>query len=158
MASTTASELQPVEEYKDKGLKGGALGLLSSIVMGVASTAPAYSLAATLFFVVAAVGLKSPSVALLAFIPMLLCSIGYSEMNKADPDCGTTFTWATRAFGPKTGWCGRLGDRGRRRPGHGQPRPGGRAVRVPALRRGRHRLEPDQRLGAAHRDPAGLSQ
>jgi len=106
MASTTASELQPVEEYKDKGLKGGALGLLSSIVMGVASTAPAYSLAATLFFVVAAVGLKSPSVAFLAFIPMLLCSIGYSEMNKADPDCGTTFTWATRAFGPKTGWAG----------------------------------------------------
>ena len=106
MASTTASELQPVEEYKDKGLKGGALGLLSSIVMGVASTAPAYSLAATLFFVVAAVGLKSPSVAVLAFVPMLLCSIGYSEMNKADPDCGTTFTWATRSFGPKTGWAG----------------------------------------------------
>ena len=106
MASTTASELQPVEEYKDKGLKGGALGLLSSIVMGVASTAPAYSLAATLFFVVAAVGLKSPSVALLAFVPMLLCSIGYSEMNKADPDCGTTFTWGTRSFGPKTGWAG----------------------------------------------------
>ena len=106
MASIATSELQPVEEYKDKGLKSGALGLVSSIVMGVASTAPAYSLAATLFFVVAAVGLKSPSVALLAFIPMLLCSIGYSEMNKADPDCGTTFTWATRAFGPKTGWFG----------------------------------------------------
>src|SRR5271165_141630 len=106
MASTTASELQPVEEYKDKGLKGGALGLLSSIVMGVASTAPAYSLAATLFFVVAAVGLKAPAVAVLAFIPMLLCSIGYSEMNKADPDCGTTFTWATRAFGPTLGWAG----------------------------------------------------
>ena len=40
---------------------------------------------------------------------MLLCSIGYSEMNKADPDCGTTFTWATRAFGPKTGWAGGWG-------------------------------------------------
>ena len=106
MAATTTPELEPVEEYKDKGLKGGALGLVSSIVMGVASTAPAYSLAATLFFVFAAVGLKSPSVAFLAFIPMLLCSIGYSEMNKADPDCGTTFTWATRAFGPKTGWAG----------------------------------------------------
>jgi amino acid transporter len=106
MATTTESELQPVEEYKDKGLKGGALGLVSSIVMGVASTAPAYSLAATLAFIVLAVGLKAPSLAVLAFIPMLLCSIGYSEMNKADPDCGTTFTWATRAFGPKTGWAG----------------------------------------------------
>jgi amino acid transporter len=102
----TASQIQPLEQEQDKGLKAGALGLISSIVMGVASTAPAYSLAVTLFFVVAAVGLKSPAVAVLAFIPMLLCSIGYSEMNKADPDCGTTFTWATRAFGPKTGWFG----------------------------------------------------
>jgi amino acid transporter len=77
--------------------------------MGVASTAPAYSLAATLFFVVAAVGLKSPLVAVLAFVPMLLCSIGFSELNKADPDCGTTFIWAARAFGPKTGWAGGWG-------------------------------------------------
>jgi len=107
--ATLTPDLQPVEEYKDKGLKGGALGLVSSVVMGVASTAPAYSLAATLFFVVVAVGVKAPAVAVLAFIPMLLCSIGYSEMNKADPDCGTTFTWATRAFGPKTGWAGGWG-------------------------------------------------
>ena len=74
--------------------------------MGVASTAPAYSLAATLGFIVAVVGLGSPIVAVLAFIPIFLTSIGYSEMNKADPDCGTTFTWAARAFGPKTGWAG----------------------------------------------------
>ena len=43
---------------------------------------------------------------MLAFVPMLLCSIGFSELNKADPDCGTTFIWAARAFGPKTGWAG----------------------------------------------------
>src|ERR1700691_5682389 len=103
------SSLQPVEESRDKGLKTGALGLVSSVVMGVASTAPAYSLAATLFFVVAAVGLKSPLVAVLAFVPMLLCSIGFSELNKADPDCGTTFIWSARAFGPKTGWAGGWG-------------------------------------------------
>jgi amino acid transporter len=98
--------LRPVEEPRDKGLKGGALGLVSSVVMGVASVAPAYSLAATLFFVVAAVGLKSPLIAVLAFVPMLLTSIGFSELNKADPDCGTTFIWGARAFGPKTGWAG----------------------------------------------------
>ena len=98
--------LRPVEEPGTKGLKTGALGLVSSVVIGMASVAPAYSLAATLFFVVAAVGLKSPLVAVLAFVPMLLCSIGYSELNKSDPDCGTTFIWAARAFGPKTGWAG----------------------------------------------------
>ena len=46
----------------DKGLKTGALGMASSVVIGVASTAPAYSLAATLGLVAAAVGLYSPAI------------------------------------------------------------------------------------------------
>jgi amino acid transporter len=88
----------------DKGLKTGALGLVASVVVGVASTAPAYSLAATLGFVVTAIGLQAPIVTVLAFVPMLFVALGYRELNRADPDCGTTFTWATRAFGPATGW------------------------------------------------------
>jgi amino acid transporter len=93
----------------EKGLKQGALGLISSTVVGVASTAPAYSLAATLGFVVVLIGVKAPIVTLLAFVPMLLISFAYNELNKADPDCGTVFTWGTRAFGPKTGWMGGWG-------------------------------------------------
>jgi len=104
--ATTEDVNAPQEQALDKGLKSGALGLVSSTVIATASVAPAYSIAATLVFVVAAVKLQSPAVAVLAFVPMLLTSIGYSELNKADPDCGTTFTWATRAFGPKTGWAG----------------------------------------------------
>jgi amino acid transporter len=104
--ATTEQVASQAEQPLEKGLKSGALGLVSSVVMGVASTAPAYSLAATLAFIVAAVSLQAPIVAVLAFVPMLLTSIGYSELNKADPDCGTTFTWATRAFGPRTGWAG----------------------------------------------------
>ena len=56
----------------EKGLKGNALGLVSSIVIGVASTAPGYSLAASLGLVVAAVGLQSPAIMWVTFIPMLL--------------------------------------------------------------------------------------
>jgi amino acid transporter len=97
------------EEGVDKGLKSGAIGLVSSVVIGTASTAPAFSLAATLGLIAVDVGFHAPLVAIGAFIPMLLISIGYSELNKADPDCGTTFTWATRAFGPKTGWAGGWG-------------------------------------------------
>ena len=104
--ATTEPQLQPMEQSVDKGLKGGALGLISSTVIATASVAPAYSIAATLGFVVLAVGLKAPAVAVLAFVPMILTSIGYSELNKADPDCGTTFTWATRAFSPGVGWAG----------------------------------------------------
>jgi amino acid transporter len=97
-----------------KGLKGGALGLLSSVVVGVASTAPAYSLAASLGFIVASggallAGVKAPGIVLLAFIPMYFIAVAYQELNKAEPDCGTTFTWASRAFGPVTGWMGGWG-------------------------------------------------
>ena len=93
-----------------KGLKEGALGFVSSVVVGVASTAPAYSLAATLGFVVIAInGLQAPIITILAFVPMLFVSYGYKELNSADPDCGTTFTWGARAFGPKTGWWGGWG-------------------------------------------------
>ena len=104
--SATGSASAPQEQVVDKGLKGGALGLISTTIIATASVAPAYSIAATLVFVVLVVGLQSPAVAVLAFVPMLFTSIGYSELNKADPDCGTTFTWGTRAFGPKTGWAG----------------------------------------------------
>ena len=43
---------------EDKGLKKNAIGFVSSVVIGVASTAPGYSLAATLGFVAAAVGVQ----------------------------------------------------------------------------------------------------
>src|SRR6201985_1559618 len=106
MATAEGAPPGATELQVDKGLKTGALGLVSATVMGVASTAPAYSLAATLGFIVAVVGLGSPIVAVIAFIPIFLTSIGYSELNKADPDCGTTFTWGARAFGPRPGWAG----------------------------------------------------
>src|ERR1700729_2082042 len=100
---------RPSSDDGGKGLKSGSLGLVSSIVIGVASTAPAYSLAATLGGIVALVGLQSPAIVILAFVPILFVSIGYQQLNKREPDCGTTFTWATKAFGPKTGWMGGWG-------------------------------------------------
>jgi len=109
MSATTDTSATAAALPRDKGLKSGALGLFSTTVIGVASVAPAYSLAATLGFVVAFVGLQTPLVVVLAFIPMLLIAIGYSELNRAEPDCGTTFTWGTRVFGPYVGWLGGWG-------------------------------------------------
>ena len=99
---------------ESKGLKGGALGLVSSVVVGMASTAPAYSLAATLGLIIASggallSGVKAPAIVLISFIPMYLIAVAYQELNKAEPDCGTTFTWASRAFGPIIGWLGGWG-------------------------------------------------
>ncbi len=99
----------------NKGLRSGALTLGSSIVLGVASTAPAYSLAASLGFIVLVasgtgiIGVQAPAIILLAFIPILFVAIGYQQLNKAEPDCGTTFTWGARAFGPRIGWMGGWG-------------------------------------------------
>ena len=88
----------------DKGLKVGAIGLLSAVVIGVASTAPGYSLAASLGVVTTSSSFQTPAVFLVAFVPMLFIAAAYYYLNRADPDCGTTFTWVTRAIGPKSGW------------------------------------------------------
>jgi hypothetical protein len=50
----------PVAAPHDKGLRAGALGLISNVVIAVSSTAPAYSMAATLGLIVAVVGVHSP--------------------------------------------------------------------------------------------------
>src|SRR3954454_8802963 len=95
---------QPVPKAGEKGLKAGALGYISNLVIRVASTAPGYSLAATLGFITAVVAFHAPAIMLLSFVPMLLIAAAYYYMNRADPDCGTSFTWVTRAMGPRLGW------------------------------------------------------
>jgi amino acid transporter len=109
MASISAAEephRKASGEVVEKGLKKNAIGYLSNLVIGVASTAPAYSLAATLGFIVAVtgVGVHAPAVLLVSFVPMLLIAGAYWGLNRADPDAGTTFAWTTRALGPGTGW------------------------------------------------------
>ncbi|REJ04105.1 APC family permease [Microbacterium bovistercoris] len=104
--STTPIRL---ERPEGKGLAAGTLGLWGSTVIGLASTAPVYSLVASLGWVVIAVGAQAPIAFILAFIPMLLIAFAYRELNNAVPDCGTTFTWGTKAFGPWVGWMGGWG-------------------------------------------------
>ena len=106
ISSPGEPHLKATGEVVDKGLKKDAIGYLSNLVIGVASTAPAYSLAATLGFIVAVtgVGVHAPAVLLVSFIPMLLIAGAYWGLNRADPDAGTTFAWTTRALGPGTGW------------------------------------------------------
>ena len=99
----------PAPAVGDKGLQAGALGLVGNVVIGLSAVAPAYSLAATLGFVVLQVHEKAPAMFVLAFIPMLLVAFAYKELSQDTPDCGTTFTWGTKAFGPWIGWIGGWG-------------------------------------------------
>ncbi|HET8953748.1 MAG TPA: APC family permease [Solirubrobacteraceae bacterium] len=108
MAETAVAHTPPDGKPETRALKKNAIGYASSVVIGVASTAPGYSLAAVLGVIVAiaGVGVHAPAVLIVSFVPMLLVALGYKHLNKADPDAGTTFSWATRAFGPATGWMG----------------------------------------------------
>ena len=64
MAHTSDEIAAPVE----KGLRRGAIGLLSSVVIAVSSTAPAYSMAASLGLIVAVIGVHSPGMLVAAFV------------------------------------------------------------------------------------------
>jgi amino acid transporter len=87
-------------------LKPGAIGFLDALVIGLAATSPAYSLAAVLGPIVALVGVYAPGALLASFVPMLLIASAFYYLNKVDQDCGTTFSWVTRAMGPSFGWIG----------------------------------------------------
>ncbi|MPQ98915.1 amino acid permease [Modestobacter sp. I12A-02628] len=87
-------------------LRRGAIGFVDALVIGLASTSPAYSLAAVMGAVVALVGVYAPGVFLASFLPMLLIASAFYYLNRADQDCGTTFSWVTRAMGPWFGWLG----------------------------------------------------
>jgi amino acid transporter len=104
-----AAELDRAPTRDDKGLKTGAIGVVSATVIGVASTAPAYSAACTIGLLAAVVGFASPAIMLVAFFPMLFTATAYYYLNRVDPDCGATFSWVTRAMGPNAGWLGGWG-------------------------------------------------
>ena len=110
MSESTKPQLQHAEPdpvtggISRKGLSVGTVGVLGALVMGVSCIAPAYTFTAGIGGAVGAVGFQVPAILLLGFIPMLLVAFGYRELNRAMPDSGTSFTWATRAFGPYVGW------------------------------------------------------
>jgi hypothetical protein len=92
------------DEVGDKGLKKDAIGFLDGLVIGISSTAPAYSLAAELAIVVVGVGVQAPAVMLVSFIPMFLIASSFYYMNRADPDRGRA-TRAARCSGWRSRWC-----------------------------------------------------
>ena len=93
----------------DKGLATGQVGLIGAVVIGISCIAPTYTLTSGLGPTISAVGKFVPAVLILGFIPMLLVAFAYRELNNAVPDSGTSFTWATKAFGPWVGWMGGWG-------------------------------------------------
>lgn len=78
-------------------------------MLGISTIAPVYTLTGALGPTVREVGAHLPAVFIVGFLPMLLVALGYRELNAAEPDSGTSFTWSARAFGPMIGWIGGWG-------------------------------------------------
>lgn len=97
----------PVPEAEEAAqLKADELNLFDATAVAVSSVAPAYSLASTMAFIVviAGVGLFSPSVLIMSFIPVLFIAIAYFHLNRKDPDCGASYSWLSRLTRPSLGW------------------------------------------------------
>ena len=109
MSSTQPSPSTNTSGLSSKGLSAGKIGAIGGAVIGISCIAPAYTLTSGLGPTISEVGVHTPAVLLIGFVPMLLVVFGYRELNTAMPDSGTTFTWATRAFGPWLGWMGGWG-------------------------------------------------
>ena len=88
----------------ERGLRQGALSGVDSVVMAVAGSAPAYSIAATTAVLIGAVGLASPAALLYCAIPMLGIAWAFNYLGRADVNAGASYSWVARALHPSLGF------------------------------------------------------
>lgn len=97
----TRSQAEPEHRH---GLQRNSLGFLDAVVMAVAGSAPAYSIAATTAAIVAAVGFAAPAALLWCGIPMMGIAIAYHHLNKLDANAGAAYAWVGRVLHPVLGF------------------------------------------------------
>ena len=88
-------------------LQGNALGLTESSIMGIAGTAPVYSIAATTATLVAAVGVLSPASLLYCGLIMFGVTFAFMYLNRLNANAGASYAWVASIFSPTLGFlCG----------------------------------------------------
>nr|WP_316655739.1 APC family permease [uncultured Gellertiella sp.] len=86
------------------GLASGSLGTIESIIMGIAGTAPAFSVAVTTAAIVAAVGTLSVGSIFYCGLIMFGITLAFIHLNKISPNAGATYAWVGHVFGPSWGF------------------------------------------------------
>ena len=96
----------PVPESVEAELRANELNLFDATAVAVSSVAPAYSLASTVtaVFVIVGIGLRSPAVIILSFIPVLFVAMSYFHLNRRNPNCGASYSWLSQVVHPTVGW------------------------------------------------------
>jgi amino acid transporter len=101
---TTSTEPAYVGESASPGLRAGVLGLFDSVVMAVAGSAPAYTIAATTSSLFVAVALAGPAALLYCGIPMLGIAWAFSYLNRIEANAGASYAWVGRVLHPALGF------------------------------------------------------
>jgi len=89
---------------RDRGLAKDALGTFEAVVMGIAGTAPAFSVAVTTAAIVAAVGVLSVGSILYCGLIMFGIMLAFVHLSRLEPNAGASYAWVGRVFGPKWGF------------------------------------------------------
>ncbi|MFE9042764.1 APC family permease [Streptomyces sp. NPDC012421] len=87
-----------------RGLQPNVLGTFDTIVMAVAGSAPAYSLAATTAVLFGAVGLAGPAALFYCAIPMFGIVLAYARLGRIDVNAGAGYSWVGRTLHPFLGF------------------------------------------------------
>ncbi|MFE7552542.1 APC family permease [Streptomyces gardneri] len=87
-----------------RGLQPNVLGTFDTIVMAVAGSAPAYSLAATTAVLFGAVGFAGPAALLYCAIPMFGIVLAYARLGRIDVNAGAGYSWVGRTLHPFLGF------------------------------------------------------
>ena len=85
-------------------LKAGSLSFIESVVMGVAGSAPGYTIAVTTSVLLSVAGTLSPGALLIFAVPMLGIAIAYKALNKRHVHAGAGYQWTSIYFGKFLGF------------------------------------------------------
>src|SRR3954464_15280327 len=80
-------------------LKAGALSLFESVVMGVAGSAPGYTIAVTTAVLLGVAGRLSAGALLIFAVPMLGIAMAYKALNRRHVSAGAAYQWTSIYFG-----------------------------------------------------------
>ena len=89
---------------RNPGLRVDALGFAESVIMGVAGSGPAYSVAASTATLVSAVGVLAPASVLYCGLIMFGIVFAFRHLNRVAVNAGASYAWVAAIFSPMLGF------------------------------------------------------
>jgi amino acid transporter len=98
----------PAVDPHQHGLAPNAIGVLQSIVISVANSAPTAAMTVTFAGLVVIAAGGGAIAIFITMLPMLVIAYSFQRLNRWEANCGAQYVWVGRAVGPRlgfmTGW------------------------------------------------------